>query len=154
MNLQNKLLRNKGFTVVELLVVIVVIAVLASIMLVSYTGVQNQSKSEAAKANAASVKKVAEAYYNARNAYPTQVAHFITTFSTMPSNILLITSGALTEANGKESILYRTTASANGACIMYWDYAPLSGSAGIVVFALLGNATSGTCNATTGTLPT
>ena len=133
---------------------IVVIALLAGMVIVSYAGVQSQTRAEDAKANAGSVKKVAEAYFSANNVYPTQVAHFGTTFSKLPSTVTILTSGTLTSNNGQQSILYRHIGSGSGACIMYWDYLPVSGSPGIVTFGLLGSATSGTCNATTGTLPT
>ena len=39
--------KNQGFTIVELLIVIVVIAILASISIVSYTGVQNRANDAA-----------------------------------------------------------------------------------------------------------
>lgn len=41
----NKILRQRGFTIVELLVVIVIIAILASITIVSYNGIQQRAKS-------------------------------------------------------------------------------------------------------------
>ncbi len=142
-----------GFTVTELIIVIVVIAILASIMLVSYASVQNQSKAESARTNAASVKSVAEGYYSQNNAYPTQRAHFSTTYITMPTDIILLSSGSLTAATGEKSIMYRYISSGTGACVLYWNFAPDSGSPGITAYTLLGNATTGTCNTTTGTLP-
>ena len=39
---------SKGFTIVELLIVIVVIAILAAISIVAYTGVQNRARNSAA----------------------------------------------------------------------------------------------------------
>ena len=60
-----------GFTIVELLIVIVVIAILAAITIVAYRGIQDRAKVSAAKsAVAQAVKKVA--VYNAANEqYPT-----------------------------------------------------------------------------------
>jgi prepilin-type N-terminal cleavage/methylation domain-containing protein len=55
--LANKPQRTKGFTIVELLIVIVVIAILASISVVAYNGVQQRSKnSQTASALQAWVK--------------------------------------------------------------------------------------------------
>ncbi len=143
----------QGFTIVELLVIIVIIALLASIMLVSYVGVQSQARAEDAKTSAASVKKAAEAYYNTANAYPTQIAHFSSSFVTMPSDVTILTSGSLSATNGEKSVMYRYVSGGTGACIMYWDYAPASGSPAAAVFTRLGTATTGNCNATTGSLP-
>lgn len=42
----------QGFTIVELLIVVVVIAILAAITIVAYTGIQNRAKSSAAAATA------------------------------------------------------------------------------------------------------
>ncbi len=143
----------KGFTIVELMIVIAVIVILASITLVSYVGVQNQTRAEKTKAHAATVKKVAETYYNTNNTYPTTSSHFRSTFATLSLDVSIVTSGTLTSANAEDAILYRYVSGGTGACIMRWDYFPASGSPGIVVTDRLGTATSGNCNATTGTLP-
>ena len=59
MTLQNKV-KQSGFTIVELLIVVVVIAILAAITIVAYNGIQNRAKSSAAQALANSVVKKAE----------------------------------------------------------------------------------------------
>ena len=49
----------KGFTIVELLIVVVVIAILAAITIVAYNGIQNRAKSAAAQSAASqSLKKI------------------------------------------------------------------------------------------------
>lgn len=148
-------LRIHGFTIVELLIAMVIISILVTITSFSYSGMRNKSRSQTAKTNAASVKKAAEAYFNTANVYPSARSHFSSSFVNMPTDINLLTSGSLTASNGENSILYRyvNTSGAYGACIMYWDYYPSSGSPGVVVYARLGNATSGNCNATTGSFP-
>jgi len=52
----------KGFTIVELLIVVVVIAILAAITIVSYNGITNRANASSAKSNAAGVQKKAELY--------------------------------------------------------------------------------------------
>jgi len=54
--------KNRGFTIVELLVVIVVIGILASITIVSYTGVTAKANTVSAQAAANSAIKKLEAY--------------------------------------------------------------------------------------------
>lgn len=53
--------RNIGFTIVELLIVIVVIGILAAIVIVAYNGVQNRARSSAMAADFSNNNKVAKA---------------------------------------------------------------------------------------------
>lgn len=74
----NKLKDEKGFTIVELLIVIVVIGILAAITIVAFNGVQQRARDTTAKSDASSILKVAEAY-NARETstgYPTAANQF------------------------------------------------------------------------------
>ena len=59
-----------GFTLVELLIVIIVIAILATIVTVSYNGVQNSAKVSAAKNDLANFKKAMLAYKAERGELP------------------------------------------------------------------------------------
>jgi prepilin-type N-terminal cleavage/methylation domain-containing protein len=53
--------RERGFTIVELLIVIVVIAILAAISVVAYSGIQQRAKASAAKSDLRNFAKAIEA---------------------------------------------------------------------------------------------
>ena len=130
----------KGFTIVELLIVIVVIGILAAIIIVAYIGVTNKANQAAAKGNAEGVQKVAEAY-NADNGSYASMANLnsYNGSSKLPSGVSLISATALTASNkdGK-TIVYLPNAGGTGACIGYWD---ATTSAAVFVYA--GAATAG-----------
>lgn len=61
---------NKGFTIVELLIVVVVIAILAALSLVAYNGITSRSKEVAAEARLSSLVKEIELYQVQNGQYP------------------------------------------------------------------------------------
>lgn len=61
----------KGFTLVELLIVIVVIAILAAISIVAYNGIQQRSRDSAAKSAASQLSTKVEAWNGIKGSYPT-----------------------------------------------------------------------------------
>lgn len=71
-NIKLKSQGERGFTIVELLIVVVVIAILAAITIVSYNGITARANQSAAKASAATVQKKAELYNtdSGNNRYP------------------------------------------------------------------------------------
>jgi prepilin-type N-terminal cleavage/methylation domain-containing protein len=69
MNIKNTK-NEKGFTIVELLIVIVVIGILAAITIVAYNGVQSRARNSAAMSAAENVAKKLEAFNAATGAYP------------------------------------------------------------------------------------
>lgn len=114
---------NNGFTIVELLVVIVVIGILAAITIVSYTGITSKANSSSDKQDASSVLSSALAYYVDNNStFPTTLttAGFNTNNTAkLPSDITM-TAGVLTPGS---TIQYQRNATATGICVGYWDYA-------------------------------
>ena len=63
--------RKSGFTIVELLIVIVVIGILAAIVIVAFNGVQNRAKDSERSSELASIQKALELYYIDNGGYPT-----------------------------------------------------------------------------------
>ena len=60
----------RGFTIVELLVVIVVIGILAAIVIVAYSGVTARAQYSMMRQDMTSIRKLLELYKTDRNAYP------------------------------------------------------------------------------------
>lgn len=60
----------KGFTIVELLIVIVVIAILAAISVVAYTGIQNRAKNVAIQSDIRQVAKLVESHAAQHGSFP------------------------------------------------------------------------------------
>jgi type IV pilus assembly protein PilA len=66
--------KQKGFTIVELLIVVVVIAILTAITIVSYNGIQQRARASAAQALAKQSSTKIAAYYVLNNSYPTDLS--------------------------------------------------------------------------------
>jgi general secretion pathway protein G len=60
----------RGFTIVELLVVIVVIGILASIVIVAYNGVQSKARDNIRKQDLQTISKAVELFYADNGRYP------------------------------------------------------------------------------------
>lgn len=56
-------IRQRGFTIVELLIVIVVIGILAAIVIVAFNGVQDRAKTTSKINDIRSMQKAIELYY-------------------------------------------------------------------------------------------
>ena len=146
----------RGFTIVELLIVIVVIAILASISIVSYNGIQNRAKATAAASTAKNVATKAEMANTFKSAYPGVIADFNDNSESKIAGsglILVAAATSLTSTNGTNTVSYEkctgSGAAAGGARIGAFDYNTGSGT----VYTYLGNATAanaGTCTAWTG----
>ena len=135
--------RQGGFTIVELLIVVIVIGILAAITIVAYTNISNRAESSTAKANAESVLKVVEAYAadDTNTGYPTLAnLNAYNGLSRIPSGVTVV-STTLTTAHSNGKTIQYVPKGTTGGCIGYWD-ANIGVPAAAYVYA--GNATTGT----------
>jgi len=79
--------RNLGFTIVELLIVIVVIAILAAITIVAYRGVQNNAYDASVKSDLNTIATKFQAYYSIVGSYPSTEAQ-ISTMQDASGNVI------------------------------------------------------------------
>lgn len=126
----------RGFTIVELLIVIVVISILTAITVVAYNGVQNRARTVAAQSAAATVTKKAEAYNAEEGSYPLTSAALTGAESAKSYSLTGVTFGALASAPSSPSEVKFikcgsgspanqaaiTASNITGLRIFYWDY--------------------------------
>jgi prepilin-type N-terminal cleavage/methylation domain-containing protein len=73
MALNNKRVLQKGFTIVELLIVIVVIGILASLVINSFSGTQAKARDTERETDIATLSGHLESFYTDKGYYPTYI---------------------------------------------------------------------------------
>jgi len=66
-------LRREGFTIVELLIVIVVIGILAAITIVAYNGIQQRGRDAQRESDISTIVKALEMYFAENGSFPSSV---------------------------------------------------------------------------------
>lgn len=125
---------NSGFTIVELLIVIVVIAILATISIVAYTGIQNRGKASASQSLASQAAKKAQTFYTVSSTanYPANVAAFAGESEARLEGLTLVDYSATAASAGDPATvanysngttgIYRRLGATTGGCVYWWDY--------------------------------
>jgi type IV pilus assembly protein PilA len=141
LNKMNKLRKDRGFTIVELLIVIVVIGILAAIVIVAYSGITARANLQKSVTNATAMRDVAESANADTGNYPAITGNFATgtTSTHLPTGItvgkgggtggttyagiaLAVAATTTTTSISTPSFLLTGTAAApTGGVIIYWD---------------------------------
>lgn len=136
-----------GFTIVELLIVILVIAILAAISVVAFNGVQNRAVDAAIRADLANVAKKLETARTDYNRYPANISELPTDIKFTKAVYNLERNNAYLCINTVQDTYAFTIAGKNGK-----SYALTSGGGSSiqVVASNNGNTTCALINATWG----
>lgn len=143
--------RNKtnGFTVVELLIVIIVIAILAAIVSINYNTIQKKARSSTAYTQAQEIEHKAETYAatTGLTAFPTLTELTNATGTASVSHELrgMLSASAPTNATQATVLQYVKCTGVTGAKVGYWDSSLPTPA---VVYLLAGaatNASTATC---------
>ena len=146
----NKPQKSHGFTIVELLVVIVVIGILAAITIVSYTGITQKANIAAIQSDLVSVSQRLKMYYTLYSSYPTSLdGNNCPTAPTADTNYCIKLTGTNTlsyngstnqfsavEANSNSTNYYKVTDSTaptatnslDSGLVGYWKFDEGSGT--------------------------
>ena len=112
--------RQSGFTIVELLIVIVVIGILAALVITTYSGIQAKARNSKRQTDMQATQTQLEAYFAQNGNYPSYAN--LSSSSWRATNMKSLDSGALTDPQASGVSLSQTA----GAKV--YQYAPLNSS--------------------------
>jgi len=130
----------KGFTIVELLIVIVVIGILATLVIVTFSGIQQKARNTKRQTDINAIDSTVEAYFAQNGYYPTLANMNDSTFRT--ANLKGFDPAALQDPKGSSQTLAASTSAtqygytatpancdngANGQCTAFTVTATLEG---------------------------
>jgi prepilin-type N-terminal cleavage/methylation domain-containing protein len=136
---------NSGFTIVELLIVIVVIGVLAAITIVAYNGITNRANANASLSAATGATKKASAYNAEIGSWPTAPSQLTGAASTTSYQLTGVTFATATSTTSNNTLTFISCGATVGVKIGYYDNAASS-----TVYLYTGSANSTNCTGTTG----
>ena len=101
-------LKQQGFTIVELLIVIVVIGILAALVITTFTGIQQKARNTERTTDVNAIQGQVEAYYAVSGKYPTLANVNDSTFRS--TNMKGLDPEALKDPKGSAQTLVGTAA--------------------------------------------
>ena len=93
--------RNEGFTIVELLIVIVVIGILALLVITTYSGIQQKARNSKRQTDVQSLQTQLEAFYSQNGYYPSLTD--MNNGGWRTTNMKSLDQGALTDPSNPSS---------------------------------------------------
>ncbi len=119
-------IKQQGFTIVELLIVIVVIGILAALVITTFTGIQRRARDTERQTDIKAIHSQLEAYYAQNGYYPALAEVNATNLAGLDSEALLapnsataIDSNAATTAKYQYAPSPSTCTTAAGDCTSY-----------------------------------
>lgn len=106
--------KQSGFTIVELLIVIVVIGILAAIVITTFTGVQKKGRDADRKSDINAIYSQAEVYFAQNSKYPTLAN--LNDDAWRSANVKGLSDDAITAPGGDDALV------ADGAAINNYQY--------------------------------
>ncbi len=112
--------RHRGFTIVELLIVIVVIAILAALSVVAYTNIQTRAKNTTKASAVQQAVKLIQLYKTGEGTYPRSTAggEFCLTTDNVCTNYAGVTNGAANTALMNELKEFGTPSAQSGDTVV------------------------------------
>lgn len=104
----SKIKKQQGFTIVELLIVIVVIGILAALVITTFTGIQKKARDTERQTDIKAVHGQVEAYYAQNGRYPTLTDINDSTWRT--TNMKGLDAEALKDPKGSSATLAASAA--------------------------------------------
>ncbi len=130
--------KQKGFTLVELLIVIIIIGILATLVIVTFSGVQARARDSKRQTDIGALDSHLEAYYAQHGWYPTLAQ--LTDATWRSTNMQGFDPAALTAPGTGASIIDSAAATTTK-----YQYKPTEDAAGTTACTATGTADDTTC---------
>src|SRR5438270_4839187 len=114
--------RNSGFTIVELLIVIVVIGILALLVITTYSGIQAKARNSKRQADLNSIQTQLEAYFQQNGNYPSYAD--LSTASWVSTNMKSLDVNALVDPGSGASAATLVNSNTAGGTAKKYEYYP------------------------------